>query len=303
MKLFLLTVLVSASAWLVSGCTSRTKSDIRYIAVMCAFAPELAANRSVLTGTNPPLHTRVINGVRFEHHHVEGHDLLLLASGISMVNAAMTTQLALDNFNISHVLFAGIAGGINPSNRVGDVVIPDRWHHHSEAVYANPKPDGSGYLLPQNFKPSHKNFGFIFPDQVRVIRDGMETALEQPFFPADANLLDLARRALPRLPPMTWSTNTARVSVGGSGISGPVFMDNREYREWAFRVWQAECLDMESTAIAQTCWFNRKPFLIIRGLSDLAGGQEGLNPLVSTEAPISHHAALVLQAVLRQMPR
>jgi adenosylhomocysteine nucleosidase len=60
---------------------------------------------------------------------------------------------------------------------------------------------------------------------------------------------------------------------------------------------------MESTAIAQTCWANQKPFLIIRGLSDLAGGQEGLNAADFTEVPISRHAALVLQAVLREMPR
>jgi adenosylhomocysteine nucleosidase len=303
MKRFLLPVLVLASAGLVSGCATLKKPATSYIAVMGAYAPELAANRSVLTGTNPPLHTTVINGVRFEHHRVDGHDLLLFPSGVSMVNAAMTTQLALDHFNISHVLFAGVAGGINPSNHIGDVVIPDRWYHHSEAVYANPKPDGSGYVLPQYFKPPYENFGFIFPDNVSVIRSGMDKSVDQPSFPADPGLLAVASRAIATLPPLVWSTNTAHVKVGGSGIAGPVFMDNREYRRWAYRVWKAECLDMESTAIAQTCWANQKPFLIIRGLSDLAGGQEGLNAADFTEVPISRHAALVLQAVLRELPR
>ena len=286
----------------VTGCATPLRSKISYIAVMGAYAPELAANRSILVGSNAPLHTTVVNGVRFEHYRVDGRNLLLFPSGVSMVNAAMTTQLALDRFDISHVLFAGIAGGINPSNHIGDVVIPARWHHHSEAVYANPKPDGTGYVLPEYFKPPFENFGFMFPDVVSTVRDGMAKPADQPFFPADPALLAAAERAIASLPPLIWSTNTARVSVGGNGIAGPVFMDNREYRRWAYRVWQAECLDMESTAIAQVCWANQKPFLIVRGLSDLAGGQEGLNAADFTEVPISRHAALVLKQILRQLP-
>jgi len=287
---------------LAAGCASSHPRPRSYIAVMGAYAPELAANRSLLLGPDPGIRIHRINGVTFEHARVGSHDLLLFPSGVSMVNAAMTTQLALDRFPISHVLFAGIAGGINPSNHIGDVVIPERWYHHSEAVYANPKPDGSGHVLPSYFTPPYENFGFIYPDNVSAIRDGMPKPVDQPFFPADPALLDAARRALTKLPPIQWSTNTARVKVGGNGIAGPVFMDNREYREWAFRVWQAECLDMESTAIAQVCWANKVPVLIIRSLSDLAGGQEGLNAADFTEVPISRHAAIVLRAVIDELP-
>ena len=44
-----------------------------------------------------------------------------------MVNAAMTTQLALDRFNVSAIIVDGIAGGVDPSLAIGDVVVPDRW--------------------------------------------------------------------------------------------------------------------------------------------------------------------------------
>jgi adenosylhomocysteine nucleosidase len=40
--------------------------------------------------------------------------VVLFLSGISMTNAAMTTQLALDRFKVSHVVVSGIAGGVNP---------------------------------------------------------------------------------------------------------------------------------------------------------------------------------------------
>ncbi len=291
---------------LVAGCarpaTRSLLSRGTFLAVMGAYGPEMAANRAALAGTNAPVHTWMVNGVRFEHHRVGVHDVLLFPSGVSMVNAAMTTQLALDRFHVSHVLFAGIAGGIDPAHTIGDVIIPDRWFHHSEAVYANPSPDGQGHVLPSYFKPPYENFGFIYPDHVSVIRDGMDKAEDVPSFGADPALLAVARKATESLGPLRWSSRAARVHVGGAGISGPVFMDNREYRKWAYRVWKAGCLDMESTAIAQVCWANQKPFLIIRGLSDLAGGQDGLNAADFTEVPISAHAAAVLRAVVLALP-
>jgi adenosylhomocysteine nucleosidase len=293
-------------ALFVTGCSapkqSATPTGKPLIAVMGAYSTEMKANREALLGTNAPVSETVINGVPFTRFKLAGHDVLLFPSGVSMVNAAMTTQLALNKFPITHVMFAGIAGGINPSNHIGDVVIPEKWFHHSEAVYANPKPDGSGYVLPEYFKPPYENFGFMFPDNVSVVRDGMDKPADQPFFAADPKLLTIARSALAQMPPLVWGTNTARVSVGGSGIAGPVFMDNREYRKFAYRVWKAECLDMESTAIAQVCWANKIPFLIVRSLSDLAGGQEGVNAADTTEVPISKHAAIVLREIIKAMP-
>jgi adenosylhomocysteine nucleosidase len=41
--------------------------------------------------------------------------VVLFLSGISMTNAAMTTQLALDRFRVTHVVVSGIAGGVNPA--------------------------------------------------------------------------------------------------------------------------------------------------------------------------------------------
>lgn len=292
----------------VSGCAVKPtpRSDIPagggYLLVMAAYAPEVAAQEEVLVGDSKPVSVTRIQGITFTHVRFAGHDLLMCASGVSMVNAAMTTQLALDRFPVRGVLFAGIAGGIDPSHHIGDVVIPERWFHHSEAVYVNPKPDGTGWLLPGFFKPPYENFGFMFPDHVWAVRDGMEKPEKQESFPMDPTYLEAARRAVPRVPPLVVRDRRAVVSVGGNGISGPVFMDNREYRKWAFKVWSAACLDMESTAVAQVCWANRKPCLIVRALSDLAGGQEGINDADSTEVPVSKHAAVVLREVIRALP-
>lgn len=287
-----------------TGCASAKPTGARPLyAVISAYGPETKANEAALLGTNAPVSVTVINGVPFKRVNFEGRDLLLFPSGVSMVNAAMTTQLALDRFPVTHVLFAGIAGGINPARHIGDVVVPEKWAHHSEAAYLNRKPDGSGYVLPMFFKPPYENFGFMFPDHAWAVRDGMAEPARQESFPADAELLATSRRALAHLPELRFGERRSEVTVGGVGISGPVFMDNREYREWAFRVWHADCLDMESTAVAQVCWANGKPCLVVRALSDLAGGQEGVNAEDFTETPVSQQAALVLREIIRELPR
>jgi adenosylhomocysteine nucleosidase len=55
--------------------------------------------------------TYTVDGIDFESGSLEGKPIVLFLSGISMVNAAMTTQLALDHFLITRVVFSGIAGG------------------------------------------------------------------------------------------------------------------------------------------------------------------------------------------------
>jgi adenosylhomocysteine nucleosidase len=272
-------------------------------AVMGAYAPELVALRKEFSVDDKAVGftTTTVRGVRFDRGVVDGHDVVIFQAGASLVNAAYQLQLALDSFPITRVLFAGVAGGIDPGFAVGDVVIPDRWAYHAEAAYLNDDGHG-GYVAPDYMgKPDYQNFGMIFPVAVRVIREGDRQYHSVPVFPADPLLLDAARRAVPKLPAMKKAGRVIRVAVGGTGVSGTVFLDNAKYREWVFRVWQARCVDMESTAYAQVCWANQKPLLVIRGLSDLAGGQKGKNPIDENELQVSEIAVKVLHAVLDEL--
>jgi adenosylhomocysteine nucleosidase len=218
---------------------------------------------------------------------------------VSVVNAAYRLQLALDHFPITHVLFAGVAGGTDPALDVGDVVIPQNWAYHSEAAYLNDDGHG-GYVRPDYLPPGRENFGMMFPTGVEVTRaDGEHTRLE--LIPVDSAMLAVAKHLAPELPPLKKAGRTVRVAVGGTGVTGPVFLDNAKYREWVFRTWQAQCTDMESAALAQVAYANAKPILIVRGLSDLAGGQHGKNPIDQNELSVSEIAAHVLREIFEKL--
>lgn len=271
------------------------------LALCAAYPPEMAALRAEF-GAQPEqgfTETR-IKGLSFWRGRVGRHEVVLFRTGVSLVNAAYQLQIALERFPITAVLFAGVAGGVDPSLQVGDVVIPERWAYHAEAAYLNPDGKG-GHVLPSFLRPKVENFGMIFPNEVAATRDGEADFRRIPAFPADPALLAAARRAVTKLPTLRAGGRTVAVSVGGTGVAGPVFLDHAEYREWVFRVWQARCADMESTALAHVAWSNQVPILIVRGLSDLAGAQRGANPIDTHEAPVSGVAARVLRAVVEEL--
>src|ERR1039457_2995959 len=105
--------------------------DTPRLAVISAFDAELEKLRSaaIITGTT------VVNGRSHYLGTLQGHDVVLLLSGYSMVNAAMNTQALFDHFTIKGIVFSGIAGGVNPGLQVGDVTVPAKWGNYQENLF------------------------------------------------------------------------------------------------------------------------------------------------------------------------
>lgn len=291
-------LLAAVLASMVAGQTGRADT----IGVMAAFQPELDALEALALPKGAKLKAAEINGQIFKECTIRGHRVIFFLSGISMVNAAMTTQLAIDRFGLDRILFSGIAGGINPSLQPGDVIIPDRWIHQAESVWVNPDPKRPGrFIFPGWFKPERPNYGVMFPANVSVVREGDAGPKQMASFPVSPELLSIARKVTDDLRLPGGRGKHARILIGGPGMAGPVFLDNREYREYAYKTWKVNGHDMESTAIAQVAYANRKPVLVVRGLSDLAGGQHGVNEEEIFLKVASENAAAVTGRILQNL--
>ena len=66
-----------------------------------------------------------INNIKFYKGKIYDKDIVLVKSGIGMVNASITTTLMFKEFGVDKILFSGVAGSLNRNVNVGDVVIGD----------------------------------------------------------------------------------------------------------------------------------------------------------------------------------
>ena len=276
--------LVSVLVLILGGCISSPEiltpkfDDTSRIAILSAFEPEM---KGLLRKTNIN-DTYVINGRRYHIGQLAGREVVLCLSGVSMVNAAMTTQTVLDHFNVSRIVFSGIAGGVNPDLRIGDVIVPEQWGQYQEQLFA--RETEGGWDLGW-YSEEFSNFGMMFPQNVSVTQKGKAADSEKElfWFQVDPGMLSVAQQAinevqLNRCTAQRLCLETEpRIFVGGNGVSGSTFVDNAEYREWIWDTFQANAVDMESAAAAHVAFVNDVPFIAFRSLSDLAGGGSGEN--------------------------
>ncbi len=276
--------------------------------VMTAFRPEWAA--LVQAVESPVEHT--INGQVLMTGTIAGKPVVLMQSGVSMVNAAMNTQLVLDRFTVRRIVFSGIAGGVDPALSIGDVVVPEDWGQYLEAAFA--RKAGNGWQPPEAPLPgAPANWNFIYP-RGTTVANAASPPVRRFRIAMDPALLALARKVAPQvvmercLAPVTAGAQpqclprTPRVMVGGTGVSAGVFADNAAFRRYLRKAWDARVLDMESAAVAQVAYANMVPGIVFRSLSDLAGGDRDRNMETTFENLASRNSARVVRAFLAALP-
>lgn len=270
--------------------------------IMTAYGPEWTALKAEMTQTR----TDTYADVTYLVGKLRGKDVVLFRSGVSLVNAAMTAQAAIDHYTVRRIVFSGIAGGINPDLSAGDVVVAEHWSEYLESVFARKTADG--YSVPEWLGETMPNYGMIFPYPVGIAHPGQDRPEYRTWFDADPGLISIARAVAGKavlkscLKPDQCLTHAPKVVVGGNGVSGPAFVDNAEFRGWVYATFKASVVDNESAAVAHVAYSNHLPFIAFRSLSDLAGGGEGENTEDVLQGLASDNAAAVVVAFLDALP-
>ncbi|MGC9523648.1 MAG: 5'-methylthioadenosine/S-adenosylhomocysteine nucleosidase [Anaerolineae bacterium] len=272
------------------------------IALISAFSPELMALRDAAE-----ISDRFFVAGRL--HYVgtlEGNDVVMVLSGQSMINAAMTAQAVIDHFDVRALIVSGIAGGVNPNLNIGDVAVPARWGQYQEQVAARETDSGWD---PGTHGAPYGNFGMMFPQKLTTVKGGDTPSPSAPifWFDVDSDLLAQARRAADEVTLASCGANRRCLShapaliVGGNGVSGQTFVDNAAYRTWIWETFAADAVDMESAAVAHVAYVNDVPFIAFRSLSDLAGGGPGENEARTFMDLAADNSAAAVRAFLRQL--
>ncbi|MDX2170805.1 MAG: hypothetical protein SF182_27290 [Deltaproteobacteria bacterium] len=119
---------------LLAGCGSEgdgspAQASPPTIAVLSAFPAELAA---VLAQAEVE-DTQVIEGRIVRTGRIGDVPVVMAMTGIGLLNAAATTEIVLDHFEVAGVVVSGVAGS---PRRIGDVVVPRRWSQAGGAPFA-----------------------------------------------------------------------------------------------------------------------------------------------------------------------
>lgn len=219
------------------------------IGLIAAIPQELAHLRETLA------HDRVteIGGFRFDHGRLDERDVVVAEAGIGKVNTAVVASLLASRFGSDTLVFSGVAGGLDPDLKIGDLVIASRAVQHDAGVIENER------LQP--YQAGHVPF---FNPTDRLGYDADPALLAR----VGARLEGL------ELPPLSREAGGAGRPpklVYGTILAGDQFIHCEATRERLHREFEAQAVAMEGAAMAQVAERMGVPWLEIRALSDLAG--------------------------------
>ena len=157
------------------------------------------------------------NGFEITTGKLGKHKIILSKSGVGKVNAAVTTQYIIDNYSPKYIINTGIAGSLNENLKAGDIIIAEKMVQHDFDVTAFGSPKGY-----------------------------MDTGIEPDkptFYHSDEKLIKKFKENL--------NSDKANITVG-TIATGDIFINNELLKEEIRNTFNADSIDMESAAIAQT---------------------------------------------------
>lgn len=221
------------------------------IGVLCAIPQELASLRGELKRAGH----ETVAGTRFDRGELAGRPVVLAEAGIGKVNTALVATALVLRHACRAIVFTGVAGGLDPELRVGDVVIADRTVQHDFGVIAEGRFAAYQAGHVPFFNPTDR-FGYDVPkDRLERLKAAL-AGLELPPLSAAAG----GAGRPPRI-------------VFGTILAGDQFINCEATRERLRREFGGRAVEMEGGALAQACERLGVPWLDIRSLSDLAGAE------------------------------
>ena len=200
--------------------------------------------------------TTEVASLSFCRGKLSGREVVVVRSGIGKVNAAICTQILVDQFHVDVIINTGIAGSLDTEIDIGDIVIS------TDAV-------------------EHDMDASIFGDPI-----GQIPQMDTFSFPADESLVKLAKEVNEKANPdvHTWI---------GRVVSGDQFVSSGEKKEQLIRVFDAKCTEMEGAAIAHAAYLNKISCVIIRAISDKADNSAVVDYPAFEAAAIRHSVRLI----------
>ncbi len=166
-----------------------------------------------------------------------GLDIVIAYSKIGKVFASLTATTMIEKFGCDTLLFSGVAGGINPELKIGDLIIANKLCQHDLDITA--------FGHPYGYVPG----GGVF----------VETSKE---------LNEVAKKV---------ALDNGLKVIEGTIATGDQFVHSTERKNFIESTFNADALEMEGASVAVVCDALNIPFFILRAISDTADMDAGFD--------------------------
>jgi adenosylhomocysteine/aminodeoxyfutalosine nucleosidase len=164
-------------------------------------------------------------------------DVVVAYSKIGKVFSTLTATTLIEHFGCDTLLFSGVAGGINPQLKIGDLIVANKLSQHDLDITAFGHP-----------------FGYVPEGSVYV--------------PTDERLKNIALEVA--------NDNGIKI-IEGIIATGDQFVADETRKEFISSTFNADALEMEGASVAVVCDALNVPCLILRAISDTADMDAGFN--------------------------
>ncbi len=195
------------------------------IGIICAMNDEAKALVEIMENARSEKH----GGMEFITGRIEGTETVISVCGVGKVFAAMCAQTMILKYSPSEIINIGVAGGLNPSLKIGDTVVAHRvcQHDMDTSALGDPK--------------------------------GMVSGVNMIYFPCDNAIVDGVCNA---------ASSVGIECLKGTVASGDVFVSDSERKSFIRETFEADSCEMEGAAVGQVCYVAGVPFCVVRSISD-----------------------------------
>ena len=204
---------------------------MKYIGIVVAMDEEMQEILKLMESTE----TKQVYDLKFIIGKIRNKNCVIVKSGVGKVNAARTTQILIDNFELEFVINTGVAGAINHLLNIGDVVIAKHVVQHDFDITAF----------------GHSK-GYITGVGEKII--------------CSRELVEEFEKMLKNIEERIYNIKIGIVA------SGDIFCTQIDMKNKINAKFNADVVDMECASVGQVCYLDNIPFISVRCISDFPNG-------------------------------
>ncbi len=253
-------ILAGITAGVIAGCVQKSRADIKGT---IGIIGAMDVEVESLKAAANITETKEIAGMQFCSGILSNKNVVIVKCGMGKVNAGICANTLINDFGCTKVINTGVAGSLDAKINIGDIVVS------TDAVQHDFNVDFLG------FKKGEIPYTGLYA------------------FPADENMRKTAVAAVKEKAP----------EIGvfeGRVCSGDQFISTTEQKQKIIDDFGGLCCEMEGAAIAQACYLNRTPFVVIRAISDKPDETEFVD-YKTFEAESAARCARIVQYIVKKL--